>query len=91
MTDEVRKSISDLVLEIVNARGSVKIVDLTLSVINKLHPIDFTGEEFINILDELVEKGEILELEYVVPNMNYRVKSILFPKDTLFKWVKNND
>lgn len=35
-------------------------------------------------LNPLIKDGEVIELEYVVPSSDYRIKSILFPKGTIF-------
>lgn len=34
------------------------------------------------LLNELVEQDRILEIEYVLPKMDYRIKSIYMPKGT---------
>ena len=34
------------------------------------------------LLAELVKEGKILEVEYVLPNMKYRIKSFLLPAGT---------
>jgi len=36
----------------------------------------------IELIEELVEEGELIEIEYTLPNMSYRVKSFLLPKGT---------
>lgn len=47
---------------------------------------DFSCEEnVITLLDELVRSGEIQEVEYILPNMDYRIKSFYLPKNTQIK------
>jgi hypothetical protein len=45
-----------------------------------------TGSEFPTdlpaIIDQMVKDGELVEIEYVLPDMNYRIKSFYLPKGT---------
>ena len=59
------------ILEYVNECGPVKASEILVN-------CRCTPEE----IQSLVEKGELIEIEYVVPRMNYRIKSLLFPKGT---------
>ena len=34
------------------------------------------------LLEKLVDEGSLIEVEYVLPTMDYRTKSILFPKNS---------
>jgi hypothetical protein len=42
-------------------------------------------DDFSTIVEKCVSDGEIVELEFTVPSMEYRLKSIYFPKDTLLR------
>jgi hypothetical protein len=68
----------------VNESNGLKATELLLKVVNKypemLNVLD--GSEIAEVLEELVKEGEIVELEYVLPHMKYRVKSIYFPRGT---------
>ena len=37
------------------------------------------------LIDELIEEERIFEIEYVLPAMNYRIKSFLLPAETQIK------
>lgn len=39
-------------------------------------------ENLMNLLDQMVAAGRIVEVEYVVPSMDYRIKSLYFPAGT---------
>lgn len=43
----------------------------------------------IDIIDEMVSAGELVEIEYVLPTMNYRVKSFLLPAGTEVRKVSS--
>ncbi len=38
--------------------------------------------EIMGTIEELVEQGEIIEIQYVLPHMDYRIKSFYLPKGT---------
>lgn len=40
------------------------------------------GLDLSNIIDELVRSGDLVEVEYVLPNISYRSKSFLLPGGT---------
>lgn len=68
----------------VNDSGGIKAVDLTLKVMRQLHPISYSARDFLLCCDRLVSQGDLIELEYTVPNVHYRLKSMYFPKGTSF-------
>lgn len=84
MTEE-RESLRDKILQIVNSNGPIKNVDLALEVTKIFHKEELSG--IFHVLEELVESGEIEEIEYTLASMPYRVKSIYFPKGTTIKIV----
>lgn len=42
-------------------------------------------EEVIELTDELIQEDQLIEIKYVLPTMNYRCKSFLFPAGTDIK------
>lgn len=72
--------------KVTNSTG-MKGVELVLHVMTILMPKTFKHEEYTQILESLVDRGEIVELEYEVPQV-HRVKSIYFPKGTTFRLDK---
>lgn len=36
----------------------------------------------VDLVNELIKEGNLVEVEYVLPSMNYRVKSFILPKGT---------
>ena len=75
--------LQEFIIRMVEDKGPIKGVDLALEVAKHQHgvnPDDITGA-----LSDLVECGEIVEVEYILERMNYRVKSIYFPSGTKAK------
>jgi len=44
--------------------------------------IDLQGFDIPELLNEMVKEGQIMEIEYVLPEMNWRVKSFYLPAGT---------
>jgi hypothetical protein len=72
------------IAHILSVHGPMKGVDLCLKVMAHLHPALFEREEYELVLQNMVAAGDILEIEYILPSMDYRIKSIFFPKGTRF-------
>ena len=43
---------------------------------------DNIAEDIVQTIDSLVRRGHLVEIEYVLPSMDYRIKSFLLPADT---------
>jgi len=86
----VKPNYSKLILDAVNSHNSIRNVDLVLNVMSHLStPSLMDYGDYEAAISELLSKGDIIEMEVVMPQANYRVKSIYFPKGTRF--VKIND
>jgi len=74
-------TIKETVKEIVNKSQGLKAVELSMRVLTETK-YDVKSEDIIKTIEDLVREGEIVELEYILPQMDYRIKSIYFPKGT---------
>lgn len=82
-------SIRDTILATVNTQQGIKAVELVLNVLGSLgHAFD--DREYLLELSRLIQEGEVIEFEYVLPNLDYRIKSIYFPKGTVIYASKAN-
>jgi hypothetical protein len=72
----------EVILQMVNAHQGIKGVDLALKVMSEINPAVFNIEEYWEALFSLTISKEIVEVEYILPQLTYRVKSIYFPKGT---------
>jgi len=82
-------SLREAILTAVNTRNGINGVDLVLDCMGLVSPW-FDNKDYIFQLAELVSSGEIVELEFILPQMDYRLKSIYFPKGTKL-YVNDND
>lgn len=82
-------TLREAILTTVNTRNGVNGVDLVLNCMGLFGPW-FEDKDYMFLLAELVSSGEIVELEFILPSMDYRVKSIYFPKGTKL-YVNSHD
>jgi len=78
------QTLRDAILSSVNSHQGIKGVELVLQVMGKVGMGGFTEREYQNTLAELLIDGDIVEIEYSLPSMSYRLKSLFFPKGTTF-------
>lgn len=76
-----------LIIELVSNKPGIKGTELVTEVVSAYYKSELvspTGsdETTIESINHLVKKGELVEVEYVLPTMTYRVKSLYFPKGT---------
>jgi len=78
MDNPIKKAIK----EIVEARQGCKATELVVFIAEERPELLVVLGEVIEAVDELIHEGEIVEVEYILPTMDYRVKSFLLPKGT---------
>jgi hypothetical protein len=85
------QKIREHIIQVVNDSQGIKGVELSCKLIEFLIlninkkgdvPVTIYSNYFQNIMDDLVKSGDIIEIEYILPNMSYRIKSMFFPKGT---------
>lgn len=57
--------------------SGIKATELTVQLAQH-HP--YESERYMALVQQLIEYGEIIEVEYVLPDMPYRSKSFYLPK-----------
>lgn len=78
--NDAMTSLDQFIKSVVEDRGPIKGVELALEVAKHQHGV---GEgDFHEAIERLMKEGEIIELDYVLPSMDYRTKSMYFPKGT---------
>ena len=65
----------DVIRKIVNENSGIKNVELVIKVAQSLieEDIEFEPRDLIIQIESLVKEGEIVELEFILPDMGYRV------------------
>lgn len=80
-------SLTKNVLETIKENPGIKSTELAIKVAEKSK---VNAGEFMEIIDALVSIGEIVEIEYTMPLMKYRIKSIYFPKESNVVLINNS-
>jgi hypothetical protein len=82
---ETQFTLRDAIIRSVEIRNGIPAVELVLNVMNLTNNIvSFNDSDYKRELDNLVATGKIVELDFILPHMDYRIKSIYFPKGTKF-------
>ena len=84
-----KEEIQAAILHVINDCGPLKGTELITKIMTEILFEDFS--EYVVALSELISRREVLELEYVLPHMSYRTKSMYFPKHTHIKAVTHED
>lgn len=68
-----------------NVEAGIKQTELVVKVVSDLFKgedggIESDFDSIVSVIKELIDRGEILELEYTLPHLSYRIKSFLLPK-----------
>lgn len=72
--------IQNRIVEIVNSSQGLKGTELAVKLATEF--LSIQSESIIHWIDSCVEEGLIQEIEYVLPNMDYRIKSFYLPMGT---------
>lgn len=95
MNDELKR---ELIRDAMAANPGIKAVQLVSEVTSEvmkrikaqapsLGNDNQEGKNVVDIINAMVKEGELVEVEYVLPTMVYRVKSVYFPKGTIVRIV----
>jgi hypothetical protein len=82
--DEAKQFLVDKIISLQGCKATQLAADE--EVVTKLSMNDI---DVPDLLDELVKEGRIIEIEYVLPEMTWRVKSFYLPPGTCFVQVQD--
>jgi hypothetical protein len=78
-----KMALTEQIQLLLESRGAMKATELATDVCSRTYPKhQISGAEFIQLLIDLTAQGEIIEIEYIRPDMPGRMKSVYFPKGT---------
>lgn len=77
-------SIKELILQAVEEQPGIKgaVLACTVSLAAERTRCGDDSLDFVECLDILIAEKKIVEVQYVLPTMSYRVKSMFFPAGT---------
>lgn len=76
------QEVRSYIIRTVEARQGMKGVELAVELAGEFFNSQMTNDAILDVIEELVLDGSILEIEYALPSMPYRVKSFYLPKGT---------
>lgn len=73
-----------LIITQVNLSPGIKTTELIPNVYKEAYQLDLSvnSAELLKEIENMIKEKELVELNYVLPNMVYREKQMLFPKGT---------
>lgn len=80
-------SMQEIIINLINENPGInncKLVMKTMEIVYRMnnYKVTETPKDFLKNLEELVNSKELVEVEYILPTMDYRIKSLFFPKGT---------
>lgn len=75
-----KANIQDHIRRIVVAAQGIKGVELSARLATEY--MEVSGTDMLQLIFEMIQNGELVEVEYELPTMSYRTKSFILPKGT---------
>jgi predicted DNA-binding transcriptional regulator YafY len=73
--------VKEAIVKVVEEHQGLKATELVVKIFDYVTPSE--SSKVLDAIQELVENGELVEIEYTLPKMAYRTKSFLLPKGTV--------
>ena len=61
-----------------------------LSCEKEIIDLDLGNRRLPDVVEELIEEGRLVEIEYILPQLSFRLKSFLLPPETHIARVRNS-
>ena len=74
--------VKEIVIDSQGCKVNKLVSDLVIKYLEKYGPSE-NNIPYVESVEEAVKRGEIVEIEYILPNINYRIKSFLLPTDSI--------
>jgi len=76
-----RDKIKSTIQNIVEQKQGCKVTELIADIPNEVFN-EISSDDFFPILNELIEDKKLIQISYVLPNLDYRIKDFLLPGGT---------
>ena len=74
-----KHEIVKVIINIVVEKGPIKLTELICELPKEVIQSEF---DLLKLIAELIIDGNIVSIDYILPQMDYRIKTMLFPKGT---------
>jgi hypothetical protein len=75
------KAFKQVLIDTITGVQGCKATELIAHVAEKMGD-EFPSHDFMQALSEIIDEGNIEEVEYILPQLDFRIKSFLLPKNT---------
>jgi hypothetical protein len=85
LENPMKLSAKDFIIQTVNEKAPIKATELAYIVTVagcEGECFQMSGEAVLELFDKMVNDGDLVEVNYILPTMDYREKTLYFPKDT---------
>jgi len=74
------------IIQLVNEHGPIKPIDLIIHLSEILYEEEesFIEKDILQSIDEVIKDQSIIEIKYILPTIQYKERSMLFPVNTIF-------
>jgi hypothetical protein len=87
-----KRPLREIILEVLSESTGVRSNQFVVDVISYIRDngIDCSTENLVVEIDACINDGLIMEIDYVVPASNWRIRSLLLPKDSQIIHIANH-
>jgi len=78
-------SSESVLISIVNEHQGLKLTELVMHATVAISKLGYREPDLVKVLNGLISEAKLLEIEYVLPDMDYRIKSFILPAGTKVK------
>jgi hypothetical protein len=77
-----KESAKQKLCQIVEEKQGLKATELAFEFVRRIHAEGCISNNVLQLIEELVKEGRLVEIEYVLSTLKYRIKSFILPGDT---------
>lgn len=81
------ETIKDTIVNVVTRIQGCKAVHLACE--TEIIKLDLGDRNLPDLVEELIEEGRLVEVEYILPNLSFRLKGFLLPPGTSIPRIRN--
>jgi hypothetical protein len=76
------EKLKEILEAIINNSTGIKAIELACEIADFIHTNNYDSNQIQQSIEELLADEKICELEFIIPKLDYKIKSIYFPRGT---------
>ena len=89
--DELTQKIKRQIVAAVDGKQGCKATELIADANLVEALVEFGAHRLMELVDQLIIDGLLIEIEYIVPTIHWRIKSFLLPAGSEVRWPKEEE